>query len=155
MGCRSWACGGAACSATRPGLGHSRRLVAQAALSPCCHLCSVPEHGRGREGAGCAGRTTRQRSGHEAVAVRGDDLLICYEAPRAGRVGSTEKFILCYQKKERVRERVESRERNEETRKGMRKRGKYIVLVIRMQNLICNTSAGLAPCGQCLWWTAL
>ena len=93
-GCRAWACGGAACRATRPGLGRSGHLMAQAALSPCCHLCSASEHGHGREGAGCAGRATRQRGVHEAAAVRDDDVVML--CGRARRVGSTNERINYY-----------------------------------------------------------
>ena len=48
----------AALGSLRPGLGQPGRLVAPAAQEPCCHLCSTSGHGRGREGAGCAGRST-------------------------------------------------------------------------------------------------
>ena len=75
-GCRAWVCGGAACSAARPGLGRSGQPVVQAALSSCWHLCSVSKHGRRRECVGYAGRAARRRSVPEVAAVRGDDVVM-------------------------------------------------------------------------------
>ena len=96
MGCRARACGGAACCTARPGLGRAGQLVLQAALSSYWHLCSATGHGRRRECAGCAGRAARLGSVPGVAAVRDADVVML--CGRVGRVGSTNKLFLSYQK---------------------------------------------------------
>ena len=96
-GCRARVRGGAACCTARPGLGRAGQLVLQAALSSYWHLCSATGHGRRRECAGCAGRAARLGSVPGVAAVRDVDVVML--RGRVGRVGSTNNFMLSYQKK--------------------------------------------------------